>query len=270
MGYLGHDDWRDMSDYVLHFTRPLKREEMDPPPDPPAEEGKLTRQELWAENHHRQQRDPTGFSFWKSILGEAALRPGTEPFGAGRKVPRVGDRHRCVCFSEIPLDMLKRLIDRRDCHYGIGFLKNFIVKRGGAPVWYLDKDGRQGRMLARLIRKKREERIDLRDPVWKLTPFIDLPGEYPRGSYRFEWEREWRVVGEVPFSPDDLAFLFLPEREHDEARQFFADVELEHTGPAYHECVYIDPEWKMDRIQQALKTVPRPPPPSPDARPWWM
>ena len=41
-----------------------------------------------------------------------------------------------MCFSEIPLDQLGRLVQRRSL-YGIGFSKSYILSRGGGPVWYV-------------------------------------------------------------------------------------------------------------------------------------
>jgi hypothetical protein len=29
---------------------------------------------------------------------------------------------------------------------------------------------------------------------------------YPNGSYYFEWEREWRKVGDFTFTTDEVAF----------------------------------------------------------------
>lgn len=73
----------------------------------------------------------------------------------------------------------------------------------------------------------------------------------------------------MTFHPGDVAFLILPEDEHDKARQFFADAELAHTGPAYFPA-YIDPRWPDDRIQAALSNIPETPPPSDNVEPWWM
>lgn len=42
------------------------------------------------------------------------------------------------------------------------------------------------------------------EPVWRFTPLIDLPGDYPTGSYRFEWEREWRLPGSLHMTTKGL------------------------------------------------------------------
>jgi hypothetical protein len=46
-------------------------------------------------------------------------------------------------------------------------------------------------------------------------------------------------------------------------------VKIEHSGPAY-ECPFIDAAWPLDRIEAALSTVPTLPPPSANARPWFL
>jgi hypothetical protein len=163
--------------------------------------------------------------------------------------------------------MLDRLIERRSL-YGLGFSKEFIGANGGAPLWYLDKEGEHAPIIRAQIDQRVARGVDPGDPFWAADPFIDNPGNYAGRAYRFEWEREWRVIGDMAFHQDDLAFLFLPEEDHEPARRFFADANVENSGPAYF-CPYIDPRWDMDRIQDALENVPEPPEPSPGATPWW-
>ncbi len=180
----------------------------------------------------------------------------------------LGDSQRSVCFSEIPLDMLDRLVERRS-RYGIGFRKDLLVSRGGTPLWYVDDESPQATVVRDIIQAKRADGIDPGDPFWKLTPFIDHPGVYNGRTYRFEWEREWRVSGSLRFTPDEVEFLFIPEDLHDKARQFFADVKFEHSGPAY-ECPFIDPSWSIEQINEALTAEPAAPEPSPSAVPHWV
>jgi hypothetical protein len=162
--------------------------------------------------------------------------------------------------------MLKPLVERRSL-YGVGFRKEYVIGQGGAPVWYLEHGGSPYAVLAKQISDRVERGVDPDDFLWKLTPFIECPGS-PGVPRRYDWEREWRVPGGLNFMPDDVAFLLLPEADHDKARQFFADVEIEGSGPSYFPA-YIDPTWEMNRIQRALKTIPKKPEPSPEARPWW-
>lgn len=265
MGYCGREDWKDMSDFVVHFTKPVANNR----PLPTAIEATPTSHRgLPAWVAELRARDHSGYYPWIDILWEGRLRAGSKPLGAARKVAPVAALHHVVCFSEIPLDMLDRLIERRSL-YGIGFRKDVLVRKNGAPLWYLDKDGVQAQIIQSQIRDRISSGVDPRDQLWKLTPFIDNPGNYAQRTYRFEWEREWRVVGDMLFDPADVAFLFLPEEDHDKARQFFSDAEVGHTGPAYL-CHYIDPRWELAQIQEALSNVPYAPPPSPRVTPWWL
>jgi hypothetical protein len=88
-----------------------------------------------------------------------------------------------------------------------------------------------------------------------VTPFIDAPGVYFHGSYFFEWEREWRKVGDFKFSTDDVAFLIIPEHQHQAAAAFFANARVENSGPAY-DCPFIDAHWKRKKIKSLLPEEP--------------
>jgi len=44
-----------------------------------------------------------------------------------------------ACLSEVPLNHIRRLIDRHGA-WGIGFEKKFIAGSGGGRVWYVDDD----------------------------------------------------------------------------------------------------------------------------------
>ncbi|MGO1304869.1 MAG: hypothetical protein ACTMKV_08810, partial [Sphingomonas parapaucimobilis] len=76
-------------------------------------------------------------------------------------------------------------------------------------------------------------------PFW--TPIDNL----------YEWEREWRHVGDLKFSELDTAFLIIPENLHEAARGFFHSARVDHVGPSY-ECPFIDPYWGEDQIVAAL------------------
>lgn len=207
-------DWHDMSDYVVHFTR--------------ASDGK------------------TAYENIMSILFSRILKT-TRPFGiARRQAPDVSTQC-AVCFSEIPLHLISRLAERRGS-YGIGFSKQFLLDRGGGPIWYVESDSEAANAVNHLmIRGTRSHD----DPIWTVTPFIDSPGDYPNGAYRFEWEREWRHIGDLHFVQTDPSFLIIPEEFHERAHSFFRGVLEDNTGPAYF-CPYIDPSWDMYTIRSAL------------------
>lgn len=206
---LNDPTWADMSDYVVHFAKPL------------------------------------GGSAYDSIMGILSRKViyAQSAFGAGRtRAPEIQSQ-RAVCFSETPLHQLTRLAARRS-EFGIGFRKSLLVARGGNPILYAYDNQPVAVAIKTLIASAGNQP---RHPVWQMTPFIDLVS----GQYSFEWEREWRVVGDLLFEPSEVAFLILPEASHDAARQFFADAEIEQVGPNYP-CPFIDARWDRDRVRAAL------------------
>jgi hypothetical protein len=223
-GYRGNPQWRDMSEYAVHFTKPAN--------------------------------STSAYDVMLAILWEGRIRTGG-PFGAARRVAGLGESQCSACLSEIPLDLLARLIQRRSL-YGIGFRQDFLVEKGGARVWYLDKDGTVAAAFKEVVRSAESGEVDPSAPLWKVTPFVDYPGDYGGTQYRFEWEREWRVPRPLEFQPEDVAFLFIPEELHAAARTFFEEHLQENTGPAYL-CPYVDPRWDMPTIQQAFAPIQGPP-----------
>ena len=167
LGYWRDPRWRDMSDFVVHFTTTLDR--------------------------------------LLSIISEGLVRP-SGPFGRGMKVDEVAEKHLSACFSEIPLDLIDRLMARHG-RYGVGFAKKYLVESGGARVWYVDKyqapDLALFDLVGDLLRAK-----DFENRLWSLTPFIDTVVE---STHEFEWEREWRVPEGLEFRLEDVAFVILFE-----------------------------------------------------------
>ena len=179
-----------------------------------------------------------------NILATGQLKA-SGPFGAARRLDALGDTQEAVCFSEIPLDKLDRLVERRSS-FGIAFKQGFLVSKGGARVWYVDNEGQVARTLRGMVSSRAVPGMDLADDFWKLTPFVDYPSS--SYDYRFEWEREWRVPGGLSFAPDDVAFLFMPGELHATARSFMQNALHENTGPGYL-CTYLDPEWSDEHLQ---------------------
>jgi len=193
----------------------------------------------------------TGQDDYRSILGiywDRLLKP-KRPFGIGKgKCPNRGSQF-AVCFSEIPPGRWARLGEKRETKYGIGFTKEFVLHRGGGPIWYVWKDTPHWRVLQQIMVK---EAGNPAAEIWKLTPLIDAPGVYTSGPYFFEWEREWRHIGPFAFEPEDVAFLLIPEGLHRAATTVFERVRYENTGPSYL-CPYVDPTWGRTRILSALR-----------------
>lgn len=222
LGYRGNPQWRDMSEYVVHFVSGDEKQD--------------------------------GYQAIMGILssGEVQAR---NAFGAARNLEALAGSQRSACFSEIPLDRLDRLVERRGTRYGIGFRQDTITAAGGGRVWYTDRDSVPERAVRELIQAALQGGIDPADPLWQITPFIDAPGEYGGVPYRFEWEREWRVPGGLHFPPDVVSFLMIPSKLHAAAREFFTQVRDENLGPAYC-CPFVDPTWSDEQIQAALNELP--------------
>jgi len=184
-----------------------------------------------------------------SILYHRILRA-VNPFGIARnRAPNI-DSQRTGCFSEVPLHLINRLAQRRG-RYGIGFTKQFLLEHGGGPIWYVEHGSPSEQCIQQLIVEALRSSFPQAHPIWSITPFIDSPGDYPGGSYRFEWEREWRHIGDLHFTEDDVAFLIIPEELHGLARNFFQDAHENYTGPAYF-CPFIDAAWGLDKVRQAF------------------
>lgn len=209
--------WNDMSDYVVHFAKPYN--------------------------------DRTAYDNMISILAGNRLCA-MNPFGIARGRAPNPVTQNAVCLSETPLHLLERLSERRG-GYGIGFTKEFMLQRGGGPIWYVERQSAREIALQEMIQQALASPNPLENPIWSVTPFIDLAGEHRGRQHRYEWEREWRIVGDLPFTVDDVAFLIIPEELHNRARSFFENAIYENIGPGYL-CPYIDIGWDQDRIMQTL------------------
>jgi len=195
--------------------------------------------------------DDTGYRVSLSILWDGHVQATTYAMGIADDVPEVEASHRSACFSATRLDKLAQLIKTRSL-YGVGFSQDVVAAAGGRSVQYLDSCGTDATALRKRIEAQRRAGVKAGDPLWTKTPFID-------GSRANAWEEEWRVPGGFRFEPDDVAFVFLPEDLHDNARTFFEEHRQAHTGPAYR-CRYIDPRWDAARIKKTLaEPVPAPP-----------
>lgn len=207
-----HPNWEDMSPFVVHFTK----------------------------------KSDTGSEYDNSISILANRRlEARNRFGIGKKHTESSP---CVCFSEVPLHQLKRLADKRG-PYGIVFRKEFIVARDGGPILYAYQDTSHALAL-RMVIDGAVGKPD--DPIWRVAPFVDQPGQYGNSSYFFEWEREWRHPGDLHFHEADPAFLIIPEDLHEAAREFFDNAEREQLGPNY-KCPFVDPYWSLEKIKSLLK-----------------
>ncbi len=208
--------WTDMSEFVVHFTKGGEEED--------------------------DYRNMMG------IYSNHVLRP-RGAFGIGKDRCPLPESQLAVCFSEIPPGEWSRLKRRRETKYGIGFCKSFVISSGAGPIWYVWKESPQWFALQDMMSRQTSNPAA---DIWKLTPLIDAPGDYGSKGYFFEWEREWRHVGEFAFEPEDVAFLLIPQELHEAARTFFEAALHENLGPAYL-CPYVDPTWARRRILETLR-----------------
>lgn len=215
LGYRGNPQWRDMSDYAVHFTK--------------------------------DSEVADAIENLQAILDDAFIRP-SGPYGWAKGLGALGESQKSACFSEIPLDLMDRLVERRS-DYGLGFHQTSLLDAGGARVWYVDRESPAGQLLnQRLLALSQSSNWD--DALWSLTPFIDQPFDAAVGGYRFEWEREWRVPGGLEFHLDAAAFLFAPEDDH----QFLSDYISQYLGRDQQQLgpLLIDPLWDDDGLQVAF------------------
>src|SRR6476469_9956588 len=95
-----------MSEYVVHFTKDLKRSQ-------------------------------DGYWPMMSILSQGQLKP-SGPFGVAADLDLLEDSQKSVCMSEIPLDQLARVVAHRS-EFGIAFRQSVLIANGGARVWYVNE-----------------------------------------------------------------------------------------------------------------------------------
>ncbi|WP_412161595.1 hypothetical protein [Curtobacterium flaccumfaciens] len=199
-----HENARDLSPYLVHLTR--------------------TEEDLI------------------SIVKEGQIN-GSGPYGpwiprdTNRVLPEVKKRHRSVCLTEIPLDEIGRIAEgRRPRPWGLIFRKETLrAKYGAQPLWYLKDPSPE----LEAIRTAMDAAAnDPAAPIWRLTPFIaDVRSIESGRPNDWQWEREWRVRGNLAFDLDDVAYIL-----HAEAgRKEFADevsVGVPYLSPDDHTVVW--------------------------------
>ena len=164
---------------------------------------------LFCTEQHRKSRDLSEYLVHMTTSPQALASIITSGrvearnrFGIGRGLDMVANKHESTCFTEMPLSELGRLRDRGKS-WGIAFKRDFVLQHGGQRVWYLDINNRPYQALLELKEAAYKNR-DWSNPVWNITPFVDQRNPV---SYAFEWEREWRVVGDLRFDLEDVVLL---------------------------------------------------------------
>jgi len=120
----------------------------------------------------------TAYDGMMRILGVRRL-VARSAFGLVHERTPDADTQKAVCFSEAPLHLLGRIADRHsEC--GIVFRKDFIRRAAGNPILYAHGDGAVAAAIQQLVDAAGG---DPGAPIWRLTPFVDRPGQYGASSY---------------------------------------------------------------------------------------
>lgn len=140
-----------------------------------------------------------------SILTQGRIEA-RRSFGLVGQRPEHAPTHKAVCLTETPAKELHRF-GERGRRYGVVFKREFILARGGQRVWYLNHGSPAWEAFAHELNRLRAINESLR--FFELTPFIDM---WKEETYAFDWEREWRVVGDLRFEWEDVEYLVTPEQ----------------------------------------------------------
>lgn len=167
---------------------------------------------------------------------------------------------RVVSFSEVPLEHICWLaadIAERDIRlapYGLSFTKLAARRQGINPVWYVDlTPGHDWRLRDALndLNAAALATGDLhRQPAARIFPLFDWMGTWPTTGRQKElwWEREWRHVGNLDFSPQDVALWLCPEEEIAVFEQLLVDEQRQRGGGIVFPAHVIDPRWGLEQI----------------------
>ncbi|GAB2767578.1 hypothetical protein GCM10027020_20460 [Nocardioides salsibiostraticola] len=195
-------------------------------------------------------------SVFVAILRDGRLRA-TTAYGAIRNLPGLSESQRVVCLSEVGLEAVGEL-SRRHGKFGLGFDRRWAQSRGAAPVWYLPRGSSFQTQIFEQIKKLAfDNRPDLNEFLWKLTPFIDYPqdpiNETDPSRYDWRWEKEWRVLGDLVFRPQDSLFMLAPQDLHDGVRETWLNACGLGEG---HVPPVVDVAWPVERQREILSRGP--------------
>lgn len=166
-----------------------------------------------------------------------------------RKLPsKLRRKFRVTCFTETPLNQIKHLIDvtgrQIDLEaYGFVFERDFLYQLDAQPAIYINDysdSNAQRRAFDSIYEVSAKKEFTGR--MWRTLPFVNIM----HNGNDFVWEREWRVVGDVPFTLGDLVCVILPEYETQLRREMAA------KGIAA-----IDPDWDHEQVVAELASQQR-------------
>lgn len=172
---------------------------------------------------------------------------------------------RVVCFTETPLEQAWSVVGSIEgrkfplAPYGIAFTKKQARSPGVNPIWYLDSSAAQGKEMVwpvkhveKLVEQALTNPESFSDsPISKLSPLMDVMGNWSSSTgnkKEFWWEREWRHLGDVKFSLDQVAVVFCPAEETETIQTYLDSLEGRRI-PA------VDARWGLEHIIATLAGV---------------
>jgi len=157
-------------------------------------------------------------------------------------------KFKVACFTATPLSQLRHFVSvyRRDYRfeaYGFIFKRETLLMKGAGPAQYINQYGTMSlRPWAERLYEM-AKKTNFTGLLWMGIPFMNSV----HSGHDFEWEREWKVRGDVSFSYRELAGVILPERI---ANKMWYRA-LDNGVPV------ISAHWDADRIEETLATRPQ-------------
>ncbi len=134
--------------------------------------------------------------------------------------------------------------------YGIVFTREFIISKGAQPAIYINSYNNNNwlRESADVIYEIAHKNNFRKGKMWRFLPYLNAMHE----RYDFTWEREWRVLGDVQFTPSDVVAIILPRQGSDAWRNKFASrgIPVLSPGLSYEEIIS-----ELSRQQRKTRSI---------------
>jgi hypothetical protein len=192
-----HGPREDLSPYLIHFTKEFNGN--------------------------------TAFENLISILREKKIR-GTGPqnmYSARMRKEQIDasiqDKFRVACFSEVPLELSHHLVNnplhghRKFSEYGLVFKKDTIKKHQGNPVLYVNDENKD---LKKFLNGEYEHFI-LNEQNTDSYRYLGAISNIVKPRVDYQFEREWRVVGDFSFNLDDIEYIIAPKGKHEDIQNYY-------------------------------------------------
>lgn len=147
------------------------------------------------------------------------------------------EKFKVVCFTETPMDqigiILRKLPGRlyQPEPYGLVFEKEYIRIEQGNPVFYVTRE--IAKPLSKIYSDQKEQP---NDKMCRLLALINFCYE----GNDWHWEREWRIVGNLDFSLENVYCGLCQEED------------IPYFSNKYKPIKFIDPRWGSKRILDEL------------------